>query len=105
MEQDVGNIINRSHNAKIGKAVVSNFQHNEHAAAFIAAYKQAEKFLQVPESEKKEKQDQQKKRGRNLNKKDYENKDEIDEVLEEIDKRLNRLLALVKKEGENEQRK
>lgn len=105
MEQEVNNIINRSHNARVGKALVSNAQHNEHAAAFMAAYKQAEKILQVPESEKKEKQDQQKKRGRNLEKKDYENKDEIDEILEEIDKRLNRLLDLVKKEGKNEHHK
>ena len=97
MEQEINNIINKPHNVKA--ALVSNVQHQEHAAAFIAAYKEAEKILEVTESEKKEKQEEQKKRGRNLDKKDYEEKDEIDEVLEEIDKRLNRLLDLVKKEG------
>lgn len=68
-------------------------------AAFVEAYKQAEKTLSVPDAEKKEKDKWQKKRGRVLNKKDYEQQDEIDELLAEIDKRINQLLDLAKGEG------
>jgi len=66
--------------------------------AFVEAYKQAEKILNVPDAEKKEKDKWQKKRGRVLNKKDYEQNDEVDELLAEIDKRLNQLLDMAKRE-------
>jgi len=65
-------------------------------AAFVAAFKQAEKTLQVPDAEKKEKEKGQKKRAHNLSKKDYEAPDEIDELLGEIDKRINQLLEMAK---------
>jgi hypothetical protein len=91
--------IQNSQNARINQkdAQVKN---TENMAAFVAAYKQAEKTLQVPDAEKKQKDKWQKKRGRNLNKEDYTEKDEIDEMLEEIDKRINQLLETAKGEGQ-----
>lgn len=90
--------IQNSQNAKVNQRE-SQIKNAENMAAFVEAYKQAERTLNVPDAEKKEKDKWQKKRGRNLGKKDYEQKDEIDEVLEEIDKRLNQLLELAKGEG------
>ena len=90
--------INNSQNAKLGQKIESQTKNTELQAAFIGAYKQAEQMLSVPETEKKEKEKRQKKRGRQLSREDYENKDDLDVVLEEIDKRINQLLKLAEEE-------
>ena len=87
--------IQNSQNAKVNQRE-SQVKNAENMAAFVEAYKQAEKTINVPDAEKKEKDKWQKKRGRNLNKKDYEHKSEVDEILEEIDKRIDQLLELAK---------
>ncbi len=94
--------LQNSQNAKMGQKVDGQHLNIEKAAAFVEAYKQAEKVIQVPDPDKKEKEKDQKDRKRK-NRRDYEKKDEVDEILEEIDKRLNRLLELAEEENKKGQ--
>lgn len=68
--------------------------HTEDAArSFIAAFKQAIEVNTVPQNTKKEGQRDQKKR-RQHTKEDYTFEDEIDQILAEIDERLDKLVKL-----------
>lgn len=70
---------------------------DELARAFLASFKQADQAAAVLQSEKKQKEEEQKKRQRVFTKKDYEGYNELEDVLEEIDERLEKMLEIAKR--------
>jgi hypothetical protein len=85
-------------NAGAVKTDYSNNKGEELAKAFLASFKKADQIAkEVHEADKKEKEQDQKQRGRRLSKEDFQGQpDEVEEILDEIDKRLERMLEIAK---------
>jgi len=64
--------------------------------AFLASFQQADKAAAVAQSAKKQKGEEQKKRQRVFGKEDYQGYNELEDVLEEIDARLEKMLNIAK---------
>ena len=69
---------------------------DELARAFLASWALADKAAEVAQADKKQKQQDQKKRQKPFTKKDYESYNELDDILAEIDARLEKMLEIAK---------
>jgi len=69
---------------------------DELSRAFLASFQQADKAAAIAQSEKKQKEEEQKKRHRIFTKEDYQGYNELEDVLAEIDERLEKMLNIAK---------
>jgi hypothetical protein len=85
-----------AHSAGVTRTERPAAKEEELARAFLAAFKKADELAkEVNEADKKDREDDEKRR-RNFTKADYEKPDEVEEILEEIDKRLERMLEIAR---------
>ena len=86
--------------AKTGLAAVQNKNpvqsRQEIAHNFAAAFKTADQAAMIAQADKKQKEQEQKKRQKHFTKEDYEGYNELEDVLNEIDERLERMLEIAK---------
>ena len=84
------------HNAQrlLPKETVQN--RDEMAKAFLASWKVADQAAEVAQADKKQKEEEQKKRQRIFQKEDYEGYNELEDILGEIDERLEKMLDIAK---------
>ena len=84
------------HNAQkmLPKETVQN--RDELAKAFLATWRAADQAAEVSQADKKQKEEDQKKRQRHFQKEDYEGYNELEDILAEIDERLEKMLDIAK---------
>ena len=66
------------------------------ARAFLASLKTADQEIKTAQTDKKQKEEDQKKRQRIFKKEDYEGYNELEDILSEIDERLEKMLDIAK---------
>jgi hypothetical protein len=69
---------------------------DELAKAFLASFKAADQAAEVAQADKKQKEEDQKKRQRIFTKADYQGYNELEDVLAEIDERLEKMLNIAR---------
>jgi len=102
MDKDVGKISNPAQKEAIKRNIrnIKSTKNSETAKAFMASLKEAQKLAtQVSASEKKHRGELRKKNERKTKKDDFEWDDEIEYILDEIDKRMEELKKIT---GEQE---
>ncbi|GBR75729.1 hypothetical protein NO2_0377 [Candidatus Termititenax persephonae] len=97
VQQSVQHIEKAAFKTGIAAAQNKNVQSRQEAAHnFAAAFQAADRAVTVAQADKKQKEQEQKKRQKHFSKEDYEGYNELEDVLSEIDERLERMLEIAK---------
>jgi hypothetical protein len=76
------------------QAIKPQQSRDELARAFLASWALADQAAEIAQADKKQKQEEQKKRQKPFTKEDYEGYNELDDILAEIDARLEKMLEI-----------